>query len=101
MGLGSSNRNKQEERTETEGERNKTRTKADKKHHHVSKQDRGTHAKVQHEDSSTKEPPLSPWPSSSCAPGSISASRRMSRGSCCLAPERPNADNVEGFILPG
>lgn len=97
-GWGNSNRNKQEERTETGGERNKARTNADKKHHHVSKQDRGTHAKVQREDSAYKGATASPWPSSSCAPGSISASRRMSRGSCCLAPERPNADKVEGGL---
>lgn len=61
----------------------------------------GTHAKVQHEDSVYKGATAPPWPSSSCAPGSISASRRMSRGSCCLAPEKPNADNVEGLHSSG
>lgn len=94
-------RNGQEERRETEGERNKVRTNANKTHHSFSKQDKGTHAKVQHEDSIYRGATASPRPGSSCAPGNVSASRRMSRGSYCLAPQRPNLDNIEDFILLG
>lgn len=67
-------------------------------HHGFSKQDQGTHAKVQHEDSIYRGAIASLWPGSFCAPGNLSASRRMSRGPCCLAPQRPNLDNIEDFF---
>lgn len=71
---GDDKRNEREERRETEGRRNKARTNADKTHHSFSKQDQGTHAKAQHEDSIYRGATASPWPSSSCAPGNLSVS---------------------------
>lgn len=101
-GLGNDKRNEQEEGRETEGVgRNKARTNRDNTHHSFSKPDQGTHAKAQHKDSIHRGATASPWPGSFCAPGNLSASRRMSRGPCCLAPQRPNWDYVEDFILLG
>lgn len=62
---------------------------------------RARHAKAQRGDGIYRGVTASPGPSSSCAPGNLSASGRMSRGPCCLAPQRPNLDNVEDFTLLG
>lgn len=100
-GWGNSNRDEQEERTETEWRETKQGQTQTRSITTSPSKTRGHMQRRSMKTASREEPPLPHGPAAPVPPGTLSASRRMSRGSCCLAPQRPNSDHVQDFILLG